>query len=92
MADIPFWAQMEILKRRIAIADKKAEMRKKLQESAEYQRLSQMTDTQRGANAVDLMTKKRLEFERALRGDNVSEEEVRRKVLAMQNKFERQKG
>lgn len=92
MSEIPMWAKLEILKRKIAIADKKAEMRKKMQESAEYQKLAGMTDTQRGANAVDLMTKKRLEFERSLRGDNVSEEEVRQKVLAMQNKFERQKG
>jgi hypothetical protein len=91
MSEIPMWAQIEILKRKIAIADKKAAMRQQLKENAEYQRLAGMTETQRGANAVELMTKKRLEFERTIRGDNVSEEEVRRKVLAMQNKFERQK-
>jgi hypothetical protein len=92
VSEIPMWAQLEILKRKIAIAEKKAEMRQKMQSSADYQRLAGMTDTQRGANAVELMTKKRIEFERSMRGDNVSEEEVRRKVLAMQNKFERQKG
>jgi len=92
MSEIPMWAQLEILKRKIAIADKKAEMRQKLQENADYQRLNGMTQTQRGANAVELMTKKRLEFERSIRGDNVSEEDIRRKVLAMQNKFERDRG
>jgi pyruvate-formate lyase len=92
MSEIPMWAQLEILKREIAIAEKKAEMRQKLQENADYQRLNGMTQTQRGANAVELMTKKRLEFERSIRGVNVSEEEIRRKVLAMQNKFERDRG
>jgi hypothetical protein len=92
MSEIPMWAQLETLKRKIAIAEKKAEMRQKLQENADYQRLNGMTQTQRGANAVELMTKKRLEFERSIRGVNVSEEEIRRKVLAMQNKFERDRG
>lgn len=91
MANPPIWAQIEILKKKIAIAEQRAQMRAKLQSNAEYQRLSQMTDTERGRNAVELMTKKRLEFERSLRGENVSEEEVRRKVLAMQAKFERDK-
>lgn len=89
--EIPIWAQMEIIKRKIAIAEARKAQRERLQENAEYQRRHGMTDTQRGVLAVDRMTEKRLQFERSIKGEGVTEEEVRRKVLAMQNKFERQK-
>lgn len=89
--NIPFWAQMEIIKRQLAIAEAKKAHKKKLEENAEYQKLSGMTDTQRGFLAVERMTEKRLQFERSIKGEGITEDEVRRKVLLMQERFERDK-
>lgn len=89
--EIPIWAQIEIVKKQLAIAEAKKKQKEALLSNPEYQRLNSMTDTQRGRLAVDRMTEKRLQFERAIKGDGVTEEEVRRKVLAMQTKFEKDK-
>jgi len=89
--NIPLWAQMEIIKKQLAIAEAKKAHREKLESNAEYQRLNAMTDAQRGQLAVDRMTANRLQFERALKGDGISEDQIRRKVLAMQERFERDK-
>lgn len=88
---IPIWAQLEIIKKQLAIAEAKKQQKEALQSNAEYQRLNAMTDTQRGQLAVDRMTEKRLQFERAIKGEGITEEEVRRKVLQMQARYEKDK-
>ncbi len=72
----------------IAAAQQKARLKQKLESSSEYQKRRMMSKDEKGALAIETVSKKYKEYLEVLTGQEQSIEACRRKVIAMQMKFE----
>ena len=80
------------IEKNLAVALARKRLRQRLEANAQFQRGKLMTTEERGRKAIELMTQKLIERNRAIKGDaNTTEDEARKQAQQLQAKVARNK-
>lgn len=86
---VPRWVAAEIRAKEQAAKQAKIDLEQKLESNAEFQRLATLSKWDIGKRAVERMVESVLTRERVMKGeDAMSEADARKKVEAMQRRYE----